>query len=138
MLTFVAAVAGVAGVAGVTMKMNSKSAASQAAQVSLKAAAPKDWTQRDDVQAMNAKKVKYSDLSEDDVQGLFKQFQSTSTEHTILRRESLRLSHFKLFEEIDSEQNEPVGFFGITDMADKSDDERAMRRMSSKWTNLTT
>ena len=138
-LTFVAAVAGVAGVAGVTMKMNSKSAASQAAQVSLKAAASKDWTQRDDVQAMNAKKVKYSDLSEDDVQGLFKQFQSDfDRAYDTSDEESLRLSHFKLsLKRIDSlNRMNPLALFGITDMADKSDDERAMRRMSSKWTNL--
>jgi hypothetical protein len=138
-LTFVAAVAGVAGLAGVTMKVNSKISTAQMAQASLKAAATQDWTQREDVKAMNAKKVKYGDMSNVEVEGLFKTFQKNfKRAYESSDEESLRLGHFKMsLKKIDSlNKMNPLALFGITDMADKSDEERATRRMSSKWSNI--
>ena len=69
------AVAAVAGIAGVTMKVGSQSAMAKTAQLSLKAGASRDWTQREDVKAMRKLKVKYSEMSNDQIHLLFEKFQ---------------------------------------------------------------
>ena len=77
------AVAAVAGIAGVTMKVSSQSAMAKTAQISLKAGASRDWTQREDVKAMQKLKVKYSEMSNDQIQSLFEKFQKKNTKNAL-------------------------------------------------------
>ena len=138
-LTFVSAVAAVAGIAGVTMKVGSQSAMAKTAQLSLKAGASRDWTQREDVKAMRKLKVKYSEMSNDQIHLLFEKFQKDfGRSYKNTDEKSLRLSNFKAsLGQIDAlNQLNPLALYGVTDMADKSEEERKSRRMSSRWSGL--
>jgi len=96
------------------------------------------WMQRSDVQQYMKEKVVFSSVPEDDVHVLFKKFQGDH--HRTYESEDEEANRFEMFKvnlkEIDTlNRQNPIALFGITDAGDKTADERANRKMSSKWSN---
>jgi len=95
------------------------------------------WMKRSDVQQYMKEKVLYGGLSEDEVHSLFKKFQEDYHTYDSADQEATRFQIFKKnLKVIDAlNRQNPIALFGITEAADQTEEERATRKMSSKWSN---
>lgn len=91
---------------------------------------------RSDVQEMAKEKVFFAAKSQDDVKALYEQFKIDHSRSFTAEEDSERFTVFKKnlkFIDALNAQN-PLALFGITESADRTEEERAMNRMSGKWT----
>jgi len=96
-----------------------------------------EWMRRSDVQQYMQEKVVYGSLAEDEIHSLFKKFQDDYHTYEDEDKEATRLEIFKSnLKVIDAlNRQNPIALFGITEATDQTEEERANRRMSSKWSN---
>lgn len=95
------------------------------------------WMDRPDVKQYKKEKVIYGALSEDDVMSLFKKFQADYHTYDSEEKEAARFEIFKNnLKVIDAlNRQNPIALFGITEAADQTEQERANRKMSAKWSS---
>ena len=97
-----------------------------------------EWKNRPDVQEYSSLKVVYGSMNEDDVRGLFNKFKADHRRaYDSQETEATRFGLFKgSLKEIDFlNKRNPLALFGITESADLTKEEKAKRKMSSKWSD---
>merc|ERR1719421_2141710 len=87
-----------------------------------------------------SKKVVYGDMSDDDIMGLFKQFQSDFKRDYASVSDTEESERFTMFKKnlitIDSlNRQNPLALFGITEAGDYTEEERNTKKMSPKYSS---
>eukprot|EP00618_Florenciella_parvula_P001001 CAMPEP_0119521098 /NCGR_PEP_ID=MMETSP1344-20130328/36910_1 /TAXON_ID=236787 /ORGANISM="Florenciella parvula, Strain CCMP2471" /LENGTH=554 /DNA_ID=CAMNT_0007559041 /DNA_START=39 /DNA_END=1703 /DNA_ORIENTATION=- len=98
------------------------------------------WMERDDVKRISAQKVVYGDMTPDDIASLFVKFQSDFNRDYSSVSETEEADRFVMFKKnlvmIDAlNRQNPLAKFGITEAGDYTEEERNMKKMSTKYAN---